>query len=642
MAGAFRSDIEGLRALAILLVVLFHAEVPGFGGGFIGVDVFFVVSGFLITRKLAEELTAAGSIDLIRFWLGRAKRLLPAASAMIATTLVVQMLTRNPLHWQDAINETWAAAFYFSNEAIARTPAGYFDATRVERALLHTWSLSVEEQFYFAWPLMLSVFVGANLKRARVLVGGTAAASLVLCAVLTIGESPLAYLSASSRAWEFLAGAAIGLPSVLDAIRRRLSPSAQGVAAIGLLSIIVSGFVITEGTRFPYPTALVPVIGTVLVIVASVDEGSMLGKAFAFRPMQQIGKLSYSWYLWHWPVLVLGKEVLGNDHLALRVGLVAAALVPAVISFTLIESPIRRLRTPTLPRSALVSLAIPSLVVVGVLLVATDRDNSEFAPPEALALRDARTDWPAQFLACSFPDIATLEANCIGGDESSSTTALLLGDSHAAHWFSALDHVGDATGVRLVAMHQGNCPATVLRDLASLSADCRLFADELDVVLDHFDPAVIVLSHADVYAPEAPDDWRSGLEQLASELDQDGRTLLLIHDVPRFPFDPNLCLAEQGAAAEESDAACSLSRRAAEERAAPIRSAEYDVVAEHDNVFGWDPFDHLCTSTSCPPRIDGDVVYLDPHHITVNFSRSLGPLLEAPVTRALAAGGSMP
>lgn len=637
-----RTDIDGLRAVAVLLVVFFHANVPGFDGGFVGVDVFFVISGYLITRKLMEELSERGSIDLIRFWLGRAKRLLPAASLMIATTLVVQLVVRNPLHWDDAISEAWAAAFYFSNEAVARTSFGYFDATRVQRALLHTWSLSVEEQFYFAWPLILSMAVGAKLRRATVVVVGLIVGSFALSAVLTAINSPFAYLGAASRAWEFLLGAALALPIAKRAFPRITeSPrTAQRLAVAGLGAIVVSAVVLSEEGGFPVPTALIPVLGTAAIIAASVDESSPIGTVLGWDAVQRLGRLSYSWYLWHWPVLVLGIEILRRATLAWRVGLVCLALVPAVLSNKFVENPIRRMQPRSLSGVAMVGLVMPSLLVVGALFVAMQRDSATFAPPQALALRDAQNDWPEQFDDCNVPDLDVLMRHCVGGDETAETTMLLVGDSHAAHWFPALDAAGSNQGIRLVALHQGNCPATILSTDPGLLDDCRRVIDELDDVIAHVDPSIIVTSHADSYAIDRPDDWQAGLASLAERLERDGLELIVIHDVPRFAVDPILCLARTGATAAGADAACSMSRSAVEQRAEPVRAAEQAVADSFDNVVIWDPIDLLCEPAVCSPRREGVPMYIDAHHITVSHSTTLADALEPTLLRALEAAGS--
>lgn len=558
---------------------------------------------------------------------------------MIAATLLAQVLLRNPLLWDDAIDEAFAAAFYYSNEHVGRSQFGYFEQTGVERALLHTWSLSVEEQFYLAWPLLLTTLVGRRIRTAGALIGVLAAASLLVSAALTLDGSPMAYLSAASRAWEFLLGAMLALPvGSRPADDGRSSRFA--LPALGVIAIVASAALLDESSGFPFPTAVIPVVGTAMLIRAQVHPASHLGIALAFRPVQTLGRLSYSWYLWHWPILVLGSELSGRSDLPTTVTLALAALGPAAISYHLIENPVRRLRPRSLPELALVGLVAPTLLLGAALVSASFHEARTFGPPEALALQSARDDWPANMAICALPDPELLEQVCLGGDTRSTTSMLLLGDSHAAQWAAPLRSVGERRGFRVVSLHQGNCPAIVLAEYSPSTATCDRLVDELDVVLDHFDPTTVVVSHADVYGEHQPGDWERGLRRLAERLEADGRSLLVIHDTPRFPADPVMCLVAAGPTNPAADSECSVGRDVIERRADPVRSAERRVVASGSNVIGWDPMDFICEPTTCSARRGDQVIFIDAHHITVEFSLTLADELEPSVVQAvgLAAG----
>ncbi len=630
MGSGFRTDIEGLRALAITLVVLFHADVPGFGGGFVGVDVFFVLSGYLITTKLVTELRTDGRVDLRRFWLGRGKRLLPAACTMIAVTVSAQMLIRNPILWRKSIAEGIAATFYVSNEYFARTSEGYFDNTFVERALLHTWSLSVEEQFYIAFPLLLWL-VGPKLRRVRIAVGVIALGSLIVSAVQSANSPGLAYLLAASRAWEFLAGAALAMATVTFGLKT--DRARHTAAALALISIVVSAVLTTKDSNFPFPLAIVPVGATAVLIVSAVGPDSRVGRLLAVRPMQFIGRLSYSWYLWHWPVLVLGIEVLGREDLALRVALAIGSLAPALVSFYVIENPIRRLQPDSLPRFALIGVFAPIAVAVGAIFTVTYQEQAVFEVPETLALREAKNDLPWGVLFCTSPDIAHVEETCIGGNPDADETVLLFGDSHASHWYEAMNVIGQEEDLRVVLTYGAACP-TFVTDRDELDEDCRAIAESFESIVTHLDPALVVMSHSDVYDIDSMR-WEAGLSAIAEQLGEQDRSLLIVHDVPRFPEDPVLCLVDVQARSDDDEDRCAIDRSMAESRAAPVRAVERSVVARYPNVFSWDPLDVICEPTVCRAQTPEGVRFLDAHHLTQTFSGSLAGDLKPSVLDGL-------
>lgn len=311
----FRRDIEGLRAVAVVLVLLFHAEVPGFAGGYVGVDVFFVLSGYLITRLLLRERRATGTIRLLDFYGRRLRRLLPAAGLVIIATMVAARFILPPLLVSEtAIDGAWAAG-WMANVRFIRVGLDYLAGGGAESPLLHYWSLAVEEQFYLLWPaLILLVARSARAHIERRVAGLIAVVSVgsFVASVLLTGSNPVvAYYGSHTRAWEFAFGAAL---SLVVAQTVRWSAATRAVLGWGgLAAIVTTAVTYTLGTPFPGWTALVPVLGTVAVIAAG-DGGDAggVGRVLAVRPLQLIGRSSYALYLWHWPVLVLGEHALGG------------------------------------------------------------------------------------------------------------------------------------------------------------------------------------------------------------------------------------------------------------------------------------------------------------------------------------------
>jgi peptidoglycan/LPS O-acetylase OafA/YrhL len=394
----FRTDVDGLRAVAILAVVLYHAHVPGFDGGFVGVDIFFVVSGFLITGLLWRELEEHGRISLSNFYARRVRRLLPASMLVLVVTVVASSRWLPPLEARSVAKDAMASALYIPNYRFALQSTNYLAGTTVPSPLQHYWSLGVEEQFYLLWPALVvlasmawrrapgerrpsgrQAWLGLHSPpRGRVTQSRVAAmaiflavgiGSFVLSAWLTRVSQPWAFFSLPTRAWELIGG---GLVALAMPWLRRLSKGTSvfvGWAGMAVMVWAVAQF--SGSTVFPGMAALVPVGGTIAVLVAGSTEAAAAGPTVLLRRIgfQLIGKISYSWYLWHWPVLVLAPFVIGHPLarwegllLVLLSGLLALATLAAV------ELPVRL--SPWLVERGRVSLALGG-ALSGAAVVAT-------------------------------------------------------------------------------------------------------------------------------------------------------------------------------------------------------------------------------------------------------------------------------
>ncbi|HEX7406011.1 MAG TPA: acyltransferase, partial [Candidatus Nanopelagicaceae bacterium] len=349
----FRADIEGLRGIAVLLVLFFHASL-GFSGGYVGVDVFFVISGFLITGMLIREIEGTGRVSLSRFYARRARRLLPAASLVLAATLIASIFVLPPLLIPGVAIDIGSAALYVSNMVFAHHAIDYFAIGSAPSPILHFWSLSVEEQFYMFWPALL-LLVTRKTRKPRRNVGLAvvliAVASFTFALWLLPRSQPWAFFSLPTRAWELALGAILAVGG------RQLSKIPKFIATIlgwsGLGAVVYSGIFSRNATQFPGVPALLPTLGAALIIVSGMNF-LPLGpiRVLGNRVVLFFGRISYSLYLWHWPLLVLPLAGgVGKLSVPIRIALVAASILLATITHYLVENPFRRGKfIGTLPR----------------------------------------------------------------------------------------------------------------------------------------------------------------------------------------------------------------------------------------------------------------------------------------------------
>jgi peptidoglycan/LPS O-acetylase OafA/YrhL len=344
----FRPDVEGLRAVAVALVVLYHAGVPGLPAGFIGVDVFFVVSGFVITRLLVREFSNTGRISLRSFFARRARRILPAAVLVTGVTVMASYLLLGPISAAFTAQDAEWTSLYSGNFRFALAGTSYLDSQRPPSPLQHMWSLGVEEQFYLVWPILLVLAaLGAkavrNMRiRATIVLVAVCVASFAWSAVETQLNGTWAFFSPLTRAGELGVGALTAV--VTFGLRRSHSAVALGLAVAGLCGIIGSAVLFTPQTPWPGTAVLVPSLGTALVVLGGcLDDRGPVRRLLGVAPLRWVGSRSYSIYLWHWPVLIIAAEYFEVERLPLSwsLPLIALSLALAEISYRLVENPIR-------------------------------------------------------------------------------------------------------------------------------------------------------------------------------------------------------------------------------------------------------------------------------------------------------------
>ena len=694
----FRTDIEGLRAVAVVAVVLFHAGLPGVGGGFIGVDVFFVVSGFLITGLLWREASGTGTVRLARFYGARARRLLPAAVTVLVATCIASAVLLPPLQARSVIADGIASALYVGNYRFAIQGTDYLAADAPPSPLQHYWSLGVEEQFYLLWPALIigTAWLLARAARRTGTVATRSAAPYVLVLALLAAASFMislswtdswpswAFFSLPTRAWELAVGGLVALTA--GAWRQLPGPSAAVVGWGGLALIVVTCTQVGEGTPYPGTTALLPVLGTALVIGAGCATPDLGVGHFLSKPaMRSVGRLSYSWYLWHWPVLLLAPAVFGQPlGLAGRLAMVVVSFGLAILTLHLIENPARF--SPTLRLSAERSLAVGGAltavaVCVGVVLlmvrpvpvghgtaaapVAPAAPSAEGMPPPPMSVRDqvlaavakstelgpVPTNLTPPLGAIAKPDVFVNgcvlswrdveQPECVSGDVGASTTVALVGDSHAAMWHPALEPVARERHWRLETMSKVLCPLMELPInspyLGRTFTECEQWRGDVIARLEKERPRLIVLDMARRYGADFgftsyDQAWLDSLTRLVQRLRGTGAGVLVLGPVP----DPHSTVPTCVSAHMDNATECSPVRSVAVNDAGI--AAEAAATAAGGGQYA-DLSELFCTADRCPVIVGNTLVYRDDNHVTIEYAQVLGPLLAELVDGALSQSG---
>jgi peptidoglycan/LPS O-acetylase OafA/YrhL len=611
--GRRRLDVQGLRAVAVLSVVAYHAGLP-VPGGFVGVDVFFVISGFVITAMLRREWEATGRISFAAFYKRRFKRLTPALAVVVAVTAVTAGLVMSPLGPQQRVSETGLGAMaLIANWVIASTTGGYFDAPAATNPLLHTWSLSVEEQFYLVFPALLALgwFVAARRPARRhtatILVGLVAVASF---GVALVGVNPIVrswlfgFYSPLTRAWEFAVGALLALVTV---------KSVRGAAAAGGVLLAASFFLIDDRTTFPGVWTLLPVAGTALLIVGR-------PRALTLRPLVRVGDWSYSIYLWHWPLIVFATTFGWN-----RTAAAALSFLPAVASFRWVERPLRSVQLPRRRFALLVVAVVMSpLIVDGALgAVAADVWTPRYASGEMpvvnhgdLGQLDFYRYMTARSHPCAAADIRAHSLRyggflrCRQSKPGARIDVAVIGDSHAEHLFVGL----------AAALSHENVVYYLVND-APVTSDPNFARIVRHVAAAPSIRAVIVNAFwfARPYST-------AQLDATLDALTRARKPTFVTDDVPFFPFDPFECKFRQAlllptncstsVAAFQQDYATYYPQLAAAVRGAP------GVQMLHTARF-------LCGRTRCEMARHGKLLYRDSTHLNVNGSHFVAEQLLA-------------
>lgn len=679
-----RPDIEGLRTIAVGLVVLYPLWPGRVRAGFIGVDVFLVVSGFLITSHLLAHPPRSPR-DLAEFWGRRIRRLLPASFLVLAVTLVVTWLAAPITQWSEVSRQVLASTFYVENWALASSAVDYLAADNAPSPVQHFWSLGVEEQFYLVWPVLVLVLAwwarrvgaGRGVRMRAWVTGGIAvvvAASFAWSLHLTATAPARAYFETPVRVWELGAGALLaGLTPAIERLLARAEMLRAPIAWAGVLLIGLTGLMLDPAAPFPGTAAVLPVLGTVLVIAARATSPLSPAPLLSLRPVQYIGSISYSIYLWHWPLIILFPFVVGHSRGLLgSFGILAITLLLAGASKRFVEDPLRGRHPLGVPLwRTYVFMAVGMLVLAGLVgFVRWDLARTEERSAQLLEQAVAGGDpcFGAQALVTDgcVPHGASLvqepamaaedkpdpyEDDCwvlgdfteqkvctYGSTKPDARPIALVGNSHAGHWLPAVQAIAEAENLRISTYLISEC-YTVLEtiDFGNVARNdaCRAWNERvLKETTDGRYDTVVVSNRtsrplAGVPAGEQTAAARSAYRAVLDAWRESGVPVLLLRDTP-YADVKNVpdCVAEH----RDDLSRCDGSRS----REVPDPLADEAAAQPHDLVEVVNLTDRICRDDVCYSTVGGVLVYFDAGHLSATFSRSLAPALRGPLLEQLA------
>ncbi|MGA1836825.1 acyltransferase family protein [Herbiconiux sp. 11R-BC] len=682
----FLPHIQGLRAIAVLLVVVYHFWPGRLSGGYIGVDVFFVISGFLITQQLTRQLERTDRIALPSFYAKRARRLLPAAIVVLVFASLATLFIMPLSSLTENVREILASTFYVENWTLALNSVDYLAAANEPSLVQHYWSLSLEEQFYLFWPVLLlgaSVFAVKVMKRRKwvgliAVLAVVGVASFALSIFFTATDPASAYFVTYTRVWEFAVGGALAL---LPRLRPTRAWQSNILGYGGIAVVLACGYFFTASTPFPGYMAAIPVLGTAAIIVSHHREKPWdAGRVLSIRPVSFIGDISYSLYLWHWPLIIIAPYVPGWGLSTLnRVALFLFCFVIAWLTKRFIEDPARRWRFFVGRRPRVTMIGVVAAMAVSSLFVGAawavqqpkyDAEASQLAstlanPPDCFGAASGPTngltavpapcvnpaldgqiipspgfgnaDRPEHPECLSTLNDATVRDCQFGSTAADAPQVALIGDSHAYALMDPFIAMAEKNGWHLTTYLKGGCPwtATPMTGSDAFSQSCDTWRASLTEQLSAHTPFGAVFTAALVDRATAStsaeaDTVAAGYTGAWQQVLGAGTPIVTIVDNPSWSDDPNKCLRTS------AESSCTEPRSDALPAFDPLAIAASGAAAQGQPVTLLDFSSTYCSDTTCPAVIGGANVYRDPDHLTRTFAFTLEPFLSTAIASALA------
>jgi len=642
----YRPDVQGLRAIAVLLVVIYHSGIGYFPGGYIGVDIFFVISGYLITGLLHRELEHSGSVDFMQFYAKRIRRLLPAVTVVLITTVIAAWYLYSPLEMKQFSSSAFATSIYLSNAWFAHLAMDYLAESASANPLLHTWSLSVEEQFYFVWPLFIFILArtGGTTDLYKKLLKGIfilSVLSFIFSVLLTKYNQPWAFFSSPTRAWEFGVG---GLIVLIPKNRFNISVAWSNVLGVlGFSLVLFTACFYDTTVSFPGFAAVLPVLGAASLLAAGHGRVELVGvnRWMCLKPMQFVGNISYSLYLWHWPIFVFMDFLYVDINILDRLGALLLAFFLAWVTVISIENPFRFSKLLINKVNMSIMLGILLLVLsASFSLVLRDISKSSITTPSQLRYSAAKNDIPrtypdgchAQFLQVDMPD-------CVYGDQLATRSIVLFGDSHAAQWFPALEELSKLHHWQLIPITKTSCPSMSFEpfdnEMNRTYIECTQWREKAFARIEKLKPQLVVLANSKNYLTTngegvlAQNDakiWQKSVRETLDRLSSNSTTsLVILRDTPWLKFNAPICLSRADWQQKSPIEMCRFNT--IDTKSKEIFELERHELEGTSKGLMIDMSSVICPDQECATERDGLVIYHDAHHLSASFSKSMAHLM---------------
>lgn len=631
----YRQDIDGLRAVAVLMVILFHAGFDFVTGGYVGVDIFFVISGYLITTKIKYDLDK-GIFSLSNFYNGRIRRLMPAYILVSAATFVFATNLLIPLDYKFYTTSLVASYFSASNIFFSMMSGGYFSSRMEEFPLLHTWSLAVEEQFYYIWPALLIIFYKyKRILNPSLLLTGIFTLSLILSEWASSQSNPSAYFLIPYRAFELLLGALITTQYSEKYSLKQWQNNALSI--IGLIMIFSSAIILTKNSRFPGLNALWPSFGAAILIYSGRDASSISSKFLSFKPLVWIGLLSYSLYLWHWPIFAFlhyTRVEINSISAALAILL---SIVLSFFSWKYVEIPFRKQYLYPFKKTVILLFITPAFFALscGIIVYLDNGVPQRFSPE----IREITASYSAEINLgrdCSIhkEDYANItlkrliEKCYFGPNKDNKPQLLLIGDSHANHIKPFLEVLTSDAGFGSVYHVQGSCSVAdgfVEGDIhdASITPSCIRRNGDLLGMANAFKYVVLASNWS---AQKGKDDFKRSLESVVKHVIEAGSRPVIIKDIAGSQIDLSRCILHKKLGWLKDSTNCNIPLEDFRGAHELIDEAIDEIQMENKSVIIIDPNNILCGVNGCMTSIKNTAIYRDSNHLNAIASQLLGKM----------------
>lgn len=641
----YRSDIDGLRALAVLAVLFFHLDIALFSGGFIGVDIFFTISGFLISGIIFKGLST-NNFSFKSFFIKRALRILPAYTFVLFCTVLIGVFLLTPIAFKELIESAISSSVFLSNIYFLLTQGGYFTNAAHELPLLHTWSLSVEEQFYLVMPLVFLFLykIPSNFKKLLGLIL-LFFISALLSYFLTKYNQKIAYYIVLSRAFEFLVGAILAF--IILNYRQKLNVNLilnHVLTFTSLILLVVSAIIINEKVAFPSLVALVPCLATALLIFTGLDNRSVTYKILGCPVLVFVGKISYSLYLWHWPIVAYCKYIGVEFTYIVQFTIAVVSFVLAFLSWKFIEQPIRHINGQSKAKMSLMFYVLPCLVVTSFYLIGKNYDffperfDSKIIDIE-LSIK-SKPEFGRENCHTSNVEI-TSNSECFLGDISAlNTDVILWGDSHANHFVGVMDELGKQSNLKVQDLTMGNCPPLigVFVDLPKSRNNCIEKNNNVLAFIKSTQPKYVFFAaswagYSDEIFTDYPkktsiDVIQDNLINTIEQLQEMNIKVVVFKMLPRMKKDLSSCYAKMTRFPElHSEYDCQFKN--------DFKVNELEIFYSNINrltsesVYFVDVSKFYCVNKLCNTWVNSTPLYRDNNHLNMEGSTLLGRLLSS-------------